>query len=94
MSSSIIWITGGKKTNVSTDDLCHIRVFEEQILLMSFTDNENNDEIKPHKHIPCKLIVIEAKGKVIPGIAFEYLRCGCIELRGCLLGSLCLIYAF
>ena len=59
--------------NVSTDDLCYIRVFEEQILLMSFTDNENNDEIKPYKHIPCKLTVIEAKGKVIPGIAFEYI---------------------
>lgn len=29
--------------NVSTDDLCYIRVFEEQILLMSITDNENND---------------------------------------------------
>ena len=55
---------------------------------------ENNDEIKPYKHIPCKLTVIEAKGKVIPGIAFEYLRCGCIELWGCVLGSLCLIYAF
>ena len=59
---------------------------------MSFADNENNDEIKPYKHIPCTLIVIEAKGKVIPGIAFEYLRCGCIELWGCVLGSLYLTF--
>ena len=80
--------------NVSTDDLCYIRVFEEQILLMSITDNENNDEFKPYKHIPCKLIVTEAKSKVIPAIAFEYLRCGYIELWGCVLGCLCLIYAF
>lgn len=63
---------------------------------MGITDTENNDEIKPCKHISYKLIVLEAKGKVVLGIVFgnNYSRCGCIELCGCVLGSLCLIYAF
>lgn len=72
-----------RKTNIyfSADGLHHLKVSEERALLKGITDTENNDEIKPCKHISCKLIVLEAKGKAILEIAFgsSYSRCKCIE---------------
>lgn len=67
--------------HVSTDGLCYLSIFEEQVLLIGITDTENNDEIKPCEHISCKLIVFEAEGKVTPDIDFGHCfsRCGCIE---------------
>lgn len=72
-----------KKTDIHfhTDDLHYLKVFEEQVLLKCISDTENSDEIKPWEHISCKLIVLEAKGRVILEIAFgnSYSKCKCIE---------------
>lgn len=66
---------------------------------MGITDMENNEEIKPCEHISCKLIVLEAKGKVIPEITFgrNFSRCGRIELclsSGLSLSYLCILMSF
>ena len=84
-----------KKTNIhfNSDDLHYFKVFEERVLLKCITDTENNDGIKPWEHISCKLIVLEAKGKVILEIAFgnSYSRCKYIEH---IFWALCLIDEF